>query len=169
MNKNISSTLFVLALGRFISGQAQAATATATLEVSATVGVACSVSTVPVNFGNYNGNVIYASGSITVTCPPGAPYNIALDAGLFFNGEYRMIANGGESILGSIDYVIWHPMGGQWGDSDFDSTYQYGASVSGTGDGSDQHYPVSAGLFPGYYYGIFDGIYMDVVSVTVHY
>jgi hypothetical protein len=48
MKKKISSTLFVLALGLFISGQAQAATATATLEVSATKGVSCSVSTTPI-------------------------------------------------------------------------------------------------------------------------
>jgi spore coat protein U-like protein len=166
MKKKISSTLFVLALGLFISGQAQAATATATLDVSATVGIACSVSAVPVNFGNYEGNGNDAFGSITVTCPPGAPYNIALDGGQFLNGDVRNITNGTDSI----GYGIWHPMGGggEWGDSDFDSTYHYGLSVSGTGDGSDQHHPVYATLFAGYY-GISDGIYADVVGVTVHY
>jgi spore coat protein U-like protein len=168
MKKKISSTLFVLALGLFISGQAQAATATATLDVSATVGVACSVSTVPVNFGNYEGNYgqldIHASGSITVTCSPGAPYNIALNAGMhFYSGVWRTISNGTDALY----YEIWRPTGDEWGDAGFDNEYIWGQSVSGTGDGSDQHHPVNATLH-GHYF-VSDGIYADVVRVTVHY
>jgi spore coat protein U-like protein len=164
MLKKISSTLFVLALGLIISSQALAATATATLDVSATVGVACSVSAVPVNFGNFVGERIEASGSITVTCSSGAPYNIALDAGQFYDGYWRMITNGTDYLA----YEIWHPMASEWGDSDFDGTYSWGPSVSGTGDGRGQHHPVSAALRQGAY-GISDGIYADVVGVTVHY
>jgi spore coat protein U-like protein len=164
MNKNISSTLFAFALGLLISGQAQAATATATLDVSATVGVTCSVSTVPVNFGVYEGEQIGASGSITVTCTPGAPYNIALDAGQFYNGAWRRLTNGTDYLI----YGIYNFGYIDWGDSDFDSTYRWGTSVSGTGSGSVNHHSVSAAIMGGAY-GLSDGIYADVVGVTVHY
>ncbi len=62
-----------------------AGTATATLNVTATVISACSVS-VPTNvaFGNYNpasGSPTNTTGTLNVTCTSSTPYQIAMDAG----------------------------------------------------------------------------------------
>jgi spore coat protein U-like protein len=167
MKKKISSMLFVLALGLFISGQAQAGTSTTNLQVSATKGVSCSVSTTPIDFGSFFTEIVDGSGTITVTCPPGLPYNIALDAGQNYNYGYRNLSNGSHIA----NYAIWLPgygLGGpEWGDADFGGTYIYGSSVASTGDGNSQLHVVPASLAGDSY--ISDGHYTDVVGVTVHY
>jgi spore coat protein U-like protein len=168
MNKKISSTLFVLVLGLFIiSSQAQAATATATLDVSATVGVACSVSATPANFGQWQGALIQTTGFLTVTCPSGIPFNIALDAGQNYDGFLRIVSNGTDRLY----YGFLDPSGTyEVGDSDYAGTYSLGLSFPGTGTGSPQPIDIIA-ILPVWVNTAFvsDGSYTDVVGVTVHY
>jgi spore coat protein U-like protein len=163
MKKIIHSTLFALALSLAFTGHAQAATATATLDVSATVGVTCEVSTTPVNFGAYSGmQMQIATGTITVTCSPDVPYNIALDAGQHHDGITRKISNGTDLIryeLGSTFTPV------VWGD---DGVTNDGITVAGIGVGYAQAHVVYAGLEE-LGYTPSDGIYTDVVGVTVHY
>lgn len=60
----------------------QAATATATMAVSATVLSFCSVAALPLAFGNYSGTLLSASTTVSVTCTLGTTFNIGIDAGL---------------------------------------------------------------------------------------
>jgi spore coat protein U-like protein len=125
VKKQISAALFVLSFGFIISGIAQAGTATSTLEVSATVGVTCSVSTTPINFGEYEAWKV-VEGSITVNCTPGTPYSIALDAGQHGDFWGRKISNGTEFIQYRLNTPMWH----YWGDDGATNGYE---TVSGYG------------------------------------
>jgi spore coat protein U-like protein len=106
---------------------------------------------------------VWVSGGITVACPPGVPYSIALDAGQHFDGSYRNVSNGDDRVW----YTIHHSLM-EWGDANHDNTYPYGTSRPGTGNGYDQFHDFSAGLHPTTTTGS-DGVYTDVVGVTVHY
>ena len=59
----------------------QAATATTTIAVTATVLSYCTVSAVGLAFGNYQSVVVNATTTVTATCTNGTPYNVGLDAG----------------------------------------------------------------------------------------
>ena len=160
------AVLSFLAVSLLIAGAAYAATATATLDVSAWVGAACTVQTTPVDFGQYDdANITYGSGDITVTCPAAFPYNIALDAGLHYDEVYRTVSDG----INQMEYGIGVPGNPliEWGDSDYDNTYPNGASISDVGDGSPQPHVFDAAIPP---QGVFpDGVYSDTVGVTVYY
>lgn len=61
---------------------AQAATATTTMAVSATVLKFCTVVATPMAFGNYTSSTdAVTTATITVTCTSGTGYDIGLDAG----------------------------------------------------------------------------------------
>src|SRR5689334_4292309 len=79
------SIVSILGLGAalFQGESAQAATATATLNVSANVVATCLISTSPVNFGNYDGlaGALNGAGSVTVTCTNGMGWEITLGEG----------------------------------------------------------------------------------------
>src|ERR1700712_1858098 len=63
------------------SGHAQAATATATMAVSATVLSFCTIAALPLAFGSYSSVVLAATSTLTVACTTGTTYNIGLDNG----------------------------------------------------------------------------------------
>ena len=76
--------LTTVLLATAFSGQAQAATATATFGVSATVVKACTISTTALSFGNYDptsGSAVDGSSTVTVNCTNGTQYNVGLNAG----------------------------------------------------------------------------------------
>jgi spore coat protein U-like protein len=55
-------------------------------------GQDCSVSSTPINFGNYDmlvASPLNSTGSITVTCDPGIPYTIKLDQGQNSGGSFQ--------------------------------------------------------------------------------
>jgi spore coat protein U-like protein len=73
-----------LGAGLLHGESAQAATANATLNVSANVVSDCRISTTPVNFGNYDGlagGPTDAAGTVVVTCTVGLPWEITLGQG----------------------------------------------------------------------------------------
>ena len=74
----------VLATGSFFDTSATAATATANLQVTATIAGSCSITTSPVAFGTIptNGSMVSANGSVNVTCSSGTTAVVTLDEGL---------------------------------------------------------------------------------------
>lgn len=163
MNKKICTAL--LAASSLMAGAASAATTTSTLDVTAFVGSACAVSVSPITF-----NVIdpagpvetWATGSIAVTCNPGVPFNIALDAGQNFDGVDRRVNDG----LGNYGaYWLGNPDVGQpWGD---DFLTHPDSSVDWVATGGNDVLTVDGVFFQSQV--IPDGIYSDVVTVTVTY
>ena len=61
---------------------ALAATATSSIAVSATVLSFCTITALPLAFGNYSTAVVNASTTVAVACTVGTTYNIGLDVGL---------------------------------------------------------------------------------------
>jgi spore coat protein U-like protein len=149
------------------TGISSAAMTTGSINVSATVGAACTVSTTALDFGTvYEGNTTDATSDVTVNCPSGTPYDIALDAGLHYDGVRRYISDGVNSLgyrLLKSDWVT------QWGDSDHANTYTQGASLSDVGTGSDQPHAVN-GRTTAAPSGLQVGATLtDTVTVTVYY
>jgi spore coat protein U-like protein len=154
------------------SGGVYGATLGGPLQVSATSIPACTIVITDITFPGFDGSTdVGALGEITVNCPLGTPYNIALDAGLYFDGTYRHVVD-----LPSAEVVpyllLTAPSLAEWGDSDFANTFPLGTSVPGIG----------TGVFPGDVYFI-DGLllatltvvppagvtFTDIVQVTLHY
>jgi spore coat protein U-like protein len=165
--KKLIISLFIMALGISLSGAAYGGTETATLDVSVNKVVACTVSTTAVNFGDTDGTtMLYADGDVTVNCTPGAPYNIALDAGQNYDTALGRILSYG---VNTISYGLTQDPGyqTQWGDSDFANTFDEGSSLADTGDGTDQPHTVYGYVGTGN--NVPAGTYTDVVTVTVYY
>jgi spore coat protein U-like protein len=164
--KKLSIVSLALVLMLAMAGISFGATATGTLNVSATVVPTCSVLTTAVNFGAYDGSYVQTQGDITVTCAQDTPYNIALDAGMNYNvsnGGYRTMANG----TNYLNYALWKSTGTEyWGDSDYADTFP-ATSLADTGNGAAQAHTVIAGIVPGQ--TVPTGSYTDVVNVTVYY
>jgi spore coat protein U-like protein len=164
--KKLSLVSLALVLTLAMAGMSFGATAAGTLNVSATVVPTCSVSTTPVNFGNYDGSYIYTFGDVTVTCAQGTSYHIALDAGQAPDGSgYRRMSNGTNYLLYALGNI--NVPGVNWGDADYANTYPYGMSYPDTGNGVAQAHSVTAELVPGQ--NVPTGPYSDVVNVTVYY
>ncbi len=144
---------------------AYAATSSTTLDVSAIVGLTCTISTSAVDFGNVDPIIgASTSGIVSVNCPAATLYNIAMDAGQNYTGTSREVSNG----LSTMAYRLYDPMTGiQWGDGDYAGTYPWGSSVSGTGTGITDDYLIDAILDGGV--PVPDGIYSDIVNVTIYY
>lgn len=167
MKKTLLAMAMTLSLGLAGIGAANATTTTGSLNVNATVGAVCSVTTIPVNFGLYSGAAINTTGGVSVTCTNGTAYNIALDAGAHYDGGsgYRTIAQDAETM----PYVLFTPDGdpNEWGDAGYAGTYAFGNPVPDTGNGAAQPHVVNARLLAGA--AVSAGSYNDVVGVTVHY
>jgi spore coat protein U-like protein len=63
------------------SMQARAATATATIAVSATVLSFCTITALPLLFGNYSSIVLDVNTTVTIACTATTPYNVGLGIG----------------------------------------------------------------------------------------
>jgi spore coat protein U-like protein len=83
MKKSLSSILtasvFSIAIGA--SEPTEAATATSTIIVSATVISFCLISAAPLTFGNYTSAQLDATAVLSASCTLGTPYTISLDQG----------------------------------------------------------------------------------------
>jgi spore coat protein U-like protein len=166
--KRLIVIIGVLALSIIFGGVSYAATVTANFEVRATIVPDCTVSTAGVDFGNlYVGNLGLAIGGITVNCPNGSVYNVALDCGLHCATSRRMSTGPTGTVF--LGYYLYRDAHIQWGDSDFENTYPGGTSLGTTGTGSLQTHTVYAetdvvgsGIPTG-------TVLTDTVTVTVHY
>lgn len=145
---------------------ALAATATANLNVTATVSATCSVTTGPVAFGTYD--PVSASpdddgvGTVTVTCTNGTGYSIALGDGTYYSGGRRMRSS--TTTYEYLNYALYQDAGRTtlWGDGTPDAVMG-----SLTGDGSAQAYSVYGRVAAGQY--VKADSYADTVVVTVSY
>lgn len=144
--------------------QTNAATATSTMAVSATVLTACLVTSTPLVFGVYDtsGAAINVSSTVGVTCTGNSSYTIALGAGTGFGATFAARKMSfGEATL---DYNIYTDAAHTtvWGNGTVG-----GSTVSGTG---------TLGLVTHTAYGSIPagqstdaGVYTDSVSVTLNY
>lgn len=117
--------IFFLALGAaalpFVSaGPAQAATATTTFPVTATVLTACVVTATPLIFGNYDptsATPLDASSSIAVLCTLGTSFTVGLNAGTTSGATVttRQMTNGSDTL----NYALYRETGrsNNWGNT----------------------------------------------------
>lgn len=163
MNKKLTTTMLAGLLLMASAQQTNAATTSTTLDVTAFVGAACTVSVTPIVFNvlDPTGADTWTNGSVTITCNPGIPFEIAMDAGQNFDGVERRVHDG----LGNYGlYALLNPdLGGVWGDN-----FSYPApTLLSVASGGADIIPID-GVFLGGQF-IPDGIYSDVVTVTVIY
>lgn len=154
-----SAILPLLASSLFFSGNVFSAVS-APLDISATVGSACTVSTTPIDFGLYEGPETTTTGTIGVTCNAGVAYQVGLDSGLHFDTANRHMANAaGDMLLYYLSYV-----GAEWGDEGVTNTYP-AAAVAGAGSGTSTTYTVDALIWADQ--AVAPGTYTDTITVTV--
>lgn len=165
MKKKLLSAALMLSSTLAAVGTAHAATATATLDVTALVGQACTVSTAPVVFNAMDPSWdTFANGSVTVTCNPGTPFDIALSAGMNYNGAtwLRGVKDSGGNRL---DYDLGSTPGGQpWGDN---GLTHWAPTLIAQATGAADVFTVYGLLFGGQFAP--NGVYSDVINVTVNY
>ncbi|MDN3565354.1 spore coat U domain-containing protein [Paeniroseomonas aquatica] len=138
-----------------------AATTTTTMAVSATVLSFCSVSALPLAFGNYSGALLSASTTVSVTCTLGTTFNLGIDAGLGSGATVaaRQMTFGGNTLT----YGLYSNAG---------ATTVIGTSIgtntiSSTGTGSSQSITVYGQVPAGQ--AVAPGLYTDTVTVTITY
>ena len=163
MKKTLIKT-FLMAACVVLSTNANAVQSSKTLDVNVNVVEACSFSTTSITFPDYNNiedDIAY--GDVTVTCPQNSPYNIAMDAGLHFNGFQRQML-GSDNV---ITYSLWDDdQGIVWGDSNFANTYSDGPAVYDVGSGSPQSHAVKGLILA--IENVPPGAYSDTVTVTLY-
>lgn len=143
---------------------ALADSATATIDVSATVLKSCAVSTTALAFGEYtpsNGTASDATSTISVTCTNGTTYEIALDAGA---GSGATVSSRKMTYLtNTLTYELFRDSARllTWGDTTLINT------VVGVGDGEAASHTVYGRIAAGQYEVA--GSYSDTVTVTVTY
>ncbi len=112
MNANIKllSKLLTTAALLVSAGMAQAGTATATLNVTATVSTNCTISATPVAFGAYDpvsGGNVTASGTVVVACTKAAT---GLTVGLNNGANYTTTRNlNGAASSDKLAYALMQP------------------------------------------------------------
>lgn len=113
-----------------LAGHAQAATATANFNVTATVTNACSLSTISdLAFGSYSFTLpSLGTTTVNVTCSLGSSYTLHLNDGLYgSSASTRKMKHATE--VDTLDYTVSNALGGAtWGNS-------AGTGVAGTGLG----------------------------------
>jgi len=139
---------------------AEAATATTTFAVTATVAATCLISATPLGFGSYTGVVDPATSTLTVTCTNTTPYNVGLSAGLATGATVttRSMTGPASALLG---YGLF---------SDAGHTTNWGVTigtdtVTGTANGAAQ--PITVfGQIPAAEF-VAPGAYADTITATV--
>lgn len=143
---------------------AQAATATTTFNVTATVLASCSVTAENLSFGDYtpsNTSPLLASSDIDVTCTNGTDYTVSLDGGSVANDvTARQMSDGTHAL--NYELFTSSAYSAPWGDGTGSTI-----AVAGTGDGAAQALTVH-GRIPAQQY-VTDSQYADQITVTVGY
>lgn len=112
--KKISLALGIATLGLVActGNDALAATATATMEVAATVEASCSIETTPLDFGIYrptDSAGLSSHAPFTLKCSDGAAPKVSILKGHSIDGVtgVRTLANAGNTA--TLDYVLYQP------------------------------------------------------------
>ena len=159
--------LFLAILGMFFAygTSAFSAEVTSTLDVSANVPVVCSVSTTPINFDEYDYTILNsAQGSVDVTCSPTLDYQISLDQGQNWQGNFdRAMSDGNGNFLFYGIFKGPSPVE-SWGDGILPGS----TPISDTGNGLLQSH-IAYGFLGANQLDVPPGPYSDIVNVSVEY
>lgn len=141
--------------------EAQAATATGTIAVSALVVATCVITTTPVAFGSYTGVQATTTATITPTCTATTPYTITLGAGAA-TGATTSTRAMTEPASATLAYGLFHDAAytQNWG-------ILPGDNFSGVATGLAQPLTVYARVLAGLYPN--PGAFTDTVAVTLNY
>lgn len=160
--RQIAVTLSLLC----VAGIADAATATGTIAVSASVVPPmplCSVSATPLNFGNYDPTALVATttnSALSVNCTNTTPYNIGFSS-----------ANGGAA--GKLTSTIGNPLTYALTSAAVGGTDLFATPIIGTGSGAAQAVTVFGSMPAAQVTGLAAGRtnqpYSDTITVTVTY
>lgn len=149
-----------------LAGTAQAATRTATINVSATVVDNCIISAGALNLGTFDGtNDLTANTNIAVRCSAGTDYTLDLSTGSSGSYTNRTLANGAFSLIYNLytasDYATI------WGDTTGGSD---NVSGLGAGMGTLINHTVYGRLLASQNTGAIDaGSYSDTITATITY
>jgi spore coat protein U-like protein len=152
-----AAALAILALG-LVSAPVQAATATTTFGVSATVQATCSVTATALGFGTYIPTAASTSTStVSVTCTNGTPATFLLSAGLATGATVTNRSMTASGVL--LNYGLF---------SDAAHTANFGATpTTANGTGSAVVTTVYGQVPAGQY--VAPGTYNDTITATVTY
>jgi spore coat protein U-like protein len=145
----------------------QAATATTTFAVTATVLSGCTVAATDLAFGNYSGTAPVptdATNTVTAICSDGITYTLAGGAGAGVGATVAARKMTGTILGGTLNYLLYadaaHTM--LWGDGTL-STVTVGATASLIPQLYTIYGRIPAGQSPA------AGLYTDLVTVTLSY
>ncbi|MEJ0025035.1 MAG: spore coat U domain-containing protein [Rhizomicrobium sp.] len=147
--------------------QGQAATATGTFAVTATVLSGCAVTATDLIFGNYSSVAATptdASSTVTAICTAGVAYTIAADAGTGIGATVAARSMTGLVTGGTLNYMMYSNAGRTtlWGDGTLATS-----TVGGTAALVPQNYTIY-GRAPALQHPA-AGLYADLVTVTLTY
>jgi spore coat protein U-like protein len=166
MRKLLTASLVAASLAA--AGAANAATATTTFGVSATVLKTCSVTANPLGFGNYTpgAGALAANTTVNVKCTKGTPFTVALNGGTTTGGNItqRLMTNGTDTL--QYNLYTTAAFATLFGDG------TTGSTAPGTGTGLASAVAVTVfGSLPdnATNQAVSTGSYADTVGVTVTY
>ena len=152
----------LLAMAIATSGPAVAATATGSMDISATVVATCVVSTTPMAFGDYTGLQAVSTATVSITCTNTTPYNVGLGVGLGAGATVttRAMTGPAAAVLNySLTSDAAHAV--NWGTTVATDT------IAGTGNGVAQPLTVYGLVAAGQF--VAPGVFTDTVVATVTY
>ncbi len=161
-----AASLIIAGVAQFTTAGLSAATATASMPVSATVNNNCTITTNPIAFGSYDPVAANASanldaaGAVIIACTKGAVTTLGLDTGANAASSTRRLASSGNFLA----YEVYQDSSRStvWGDS--------GAALfnSGTAPSKDARtFPVYGRITGGQ--DVPAGSYTDTVVATVNF
>jgi spore coat protein U-like protein len=158
LNKKIVTAL-AATVAVFGSVSAQAATATATVQVTATILPSCILTVADVTLGTYTASEATdktGNGSIKVTCSRSLPYTVDLDGGVSLNAKARTLKNGTNVLNYGVVY----------GSANFDADNKI--SMTGVANtGVETNYTIKVTVPTAQY--VPAGTYEDTLTATVTY
>ncbi len=154
----------VLALG--FAQSANAATATTTFAVTASVTANCTISASPLAFGAYTGAVVNNQTTLSVTCTNTTPYSVGLSAGTSTGATVSTRKmTGAASTANLLNYSLFRDSG---------RTLNWGVTTTGTpdvqpgtGNGTAQSITVYGQVPAGQ--NVAPDNYSDTITATVNY
>jgi spore coat protein U-like protein len=163
----IAAALVLVALVAGVRA-ARANTDTGNINVTATVGASCVITTFPLAFGSYaplgaNASTpLDASGSLNVQCTGGSGSGVGLGDGLYFSTSRRM----SDGVSSFLSYELYQDSGRtkRWGDAILAQRYTTGFPFVSTGTLSIPIYGrIPAGQL------VSAGTFSDTVAATVYF
>jgi len=164
MKRSIALQILVVVVGILcIPNAGLGGTTSTSLNMSIDVNSECIVSASQVDFGDFAGTSnVSATGSLSVQCTTGVPYNVHLGGGTHptANGRQLADAQGVNFLLYELFQDSAHT--NKWGGTD----YIYGSPLNAAGNGVVQTYTMYGALYKPQT-SMPPGLYKDVVQVVV--